>query len=150
MASRAIGAQLETNSIDRQADFLAEFMRAANRTGLTAWDDPGGTDPFYLQGRAVEALREGHGFQVINELHRQGRMTIRTVLRLMSFGGLATVQRDTVVSVSRAMTSRGSAASGAARARFLRYRRCATHAPNLAAGGRDSVRRPLRGAHGDC
>jgi len=96
MASRAIGAQLETNSIDRQADCLAEFMRAANRAGLTAWDDPGGNDPFDVQGRAIEALREGHGFQAVNELHRQGRMTTRIVLHLTSFGGLATVQRDTV------------------------------------------------------
>jgi predicted amidohydrolase YtcJ len=95
MVNRAIGTQLEMNSIDRQADCLAEFMRAANRAGLTAWDDPGGNDPFDPQGRAIEALREGHGFQAINELHRQGRMTARVVLHLTSFGGLATVQRDT-------------------------------------------------------
>jgi predicted amidohydrolase YtcJ len=95
MVNRAIGTQLETNSIDRQADCLAEFMRAANRAGLTAWDDPGGNDPFDPQGRAIEALREGHGFQAIDELHRQGRMTARVVLHLTSFGGLVTVQRDT-------------------------------------------------------
>ena len=95
MVNRAIGTQLETNSIDRQADCLAEFMRAANRAGLTAWDDPGGNDPFDPQGRAIEALREGHGFQAVNELHRQGRMTARVGLHLTSFGGLETVLRDT-------------------------------------------------------
>lgn len=95
MASRAIGAQLETLTIDQQEDCLADFVREANRVGLTAWDDPGGNDPFDHQGRLIEALREGHGFQAVNQLWRDGRMNARVVLHLTSFGGLETVLRDT-------------------------------------------------------
>lgn len=94
LARRAIGAQLEGLTIHQQADCLAAFVREANRVGLTAWDDPGGSDPFDAQGRTIEALREGHGFQAVNQLRRDGRLTARIVLQLTSFGGLATVQRD--------------------------------------------------------
>jgi predicted amidohydrolase YtcJ len=94
-ARRAIGTQLEQLSIDDQASCLREFLRAANRAGLTAWDDPGGNDPFDPQGRAIEAFREGHGFQAVNQLNREGRLDARIVLHLTSFAGLANVLRDT-------------------------------------------------------
>ena len=94
-SARAIGTQLEELTIDEQAECMADFMREANRVGLTGWDDPGGNDPFDHQGRTIEALREGHGFQAVNQLHRDGRMSNRVVLHLTSFEGLETVLRDT-------------------------------------------------------
>ena len=45
-ASRSIGAELGQLTTEEQADCLEDFMREANRVGLTGWDDPGGNDPF--------------------------------------------------------------------------------------------------------
>jgi predicted amidohydrolase YtcJ len=95
LARSAIGQRLNKLTIDEQAACLQTFMREMNRVGLTSWDDPGGNDPFDPLGRTIEFATGLHGFQAVNELNRNGEMTARVVLNMTSFGGLATVQRDT-------------------------------------------------------
>lgn len=86
LASRAVGTQLQMMSTEEQADCLAAFMREVNRRGLTAWDDPGGNDPFDPNGSGITVLRDNHGYQAVNLLHREGRMTTRVTFNLSCFG----------------------------------------------------------------
>jgi len=85
-ASRAIGTQLQQMSTAEQADCLAAFMREQNRRGLTAWDDAGGNDPFDPAGSGITVLRDNHGYQAVNRLRREGRMTTRVTFNLSCFG----------------------------------------------------------------
>ncbi len=94
-ARRLIGEQLNQLTIEEQAECLKAFMREANRVGLTGWDDAAGNDPFDPLGRTIEFHTGLHGFQAINHLHRTGQMTARVIINMTSFGGLATVLRDT-------------------------------------------------------
>jgi predicted amidohydrolase YtcJ len=83
---RAIGTELQQLSTAEQADCLASFMREMNRRGLTAWDDPGGNDPFDPAGTGLTVLRDNHGYQAVNRLHREGEMTTRISFNLSCFG----------------------------------------------------------------
>jgi predicted amidohydrolase YtcJ len=69
-----------------QADCLEDFMHEMNRRGLTGWDDPGGNDPFDPNGSGITVLRDQHGYQAVNLLYRQGRMTTRITFNLSCFG----------------------------------------------------------------
>jgi predicted amidohydrolase YtcJ len=60
-ALRALGAELDTLTLDDQESCTRQFIRELNRRGLTAWDDPGG------QG----------SYQVVNRLHRAGELNAR-------------------------------------------------------------------------
>jgi predicted amidohydrolase YtcJ len=64
--------------------------------GLTSWNDPGGNDPYDpVGGRAIEAFRDNHYYQAVNELHHNDQLNVRIRLHMTSFGGLETVVRDT-------------------------------------------------------
>jgi hypothetical protein len=80
-----MGKQLRTISIDQQVACMKAFMREANRVGLTSWDDPAGNDQFDPQGRQQELLTGEHGYQAINQIHRDGQMTVRVVLHFSCF-----------------------------------------------------------------
>jgi predicted amidohydrolase YtcJ len=85
-AARAeMGKQLRGMSIDQQVACLKSFMTETNRVGLTSWDDPAGNDQFDPQGRSLELLVDSHGFQAINQIHRDGEMTARIVLHFSCF-----------------------------------------------------------------
>jgi predicted amidohydrolase YtcJ len=84
--NRAIGTELQRLSTGEQAECLEEFMRELNRRGLTAWDDPGGNDPFDPAGTGITVLRDNHGYQAVNRLHREDRMTTRISFNLSCFG----------------------------------------------------------------
>jgi predicted amidohydrolase YtcJ len=84
------------NSIDKQMDCLSDFIHDANMRGLTSWNDPGGNDPYDpVGGRAIEAFRDNHYYQAVNELHHNDQLNVRIRLHMTSFGGLETVVRDT-------------------------------------------------------
>ena len=105
-ASRSIGAELGQLTTEEQADCLEDFMREANRVGLTGWDDPGGNDPFDPNGTGITVLRDQHGYQAVNLLYRQGRMTTRVTFNLSCFGpdaviGVECVKRHTFNAISR-------------------------------------------------
>ena len=80
-----MGKQLRTVSIDEQVACMKAFLREANRVGLTAWDDPAGNDQFDPQGRQQELLAGEHGYQAINQIHRDAQMTARIVLHFSCF-----------------------------------------------------------------
>ena len=80
-----MGKQLRTVSIDEQVACMKAFLREANRVGLTAWDDPAGNDQFDPQGRQLELLAGEHGYQAINQIHRDAQMTARIVLHFSCF-----------------------------------------------------------------
>jgi predicted amidohydrolase YtcJ len=83
---RAIGTELQQLSTEEQAECLENFMGELNRRGLTAWDDPGGNDPFDPAGTGITVLRDNHGYQAVNRLHREDRMTTRISFNLSCFG----------------------------------------------------------------
>jgi predicted amidohydrolase YtcJ len=83
---RAIGTELQQLSTEEQAECLEAFMREMNRRGLTAWDDPGGNDPFDPAGTGLTVLRDNHGYQAVNRLRREDRMTTRISFNLSCFG----------------------------------------------------------------
>jgi hypothetical protein len=105
-ASRSIGAELGQLTTEEQADCLEDFMREANRVGLTGSDDPRGNDPFDPNGTGITVLRDQHGYQGVNLLYRQGRMTTRVTFNLSCFGpdaviGVECVKRHTFNAISR-------------------------------------------------
>jgi predicted amidohydrolase YtcJ len=105
-ASRSIGAELGELTTEEQADCLEDFMHEVNRRGLTAWDDPGGNDPFDPNGTGITVLRDQHGYQAVNLLYREGRMTTRITFNLSCFGpdaviGVECVKRHTFNAISR-------------------------------------------------
>ena len=85
-AMQAIGAELQQLSTEEQAECLETFMREANRRGLTAWDDPGGNDPFDPAGTGLTVLRDNHGYQAVGLLRREERMSTRISFNLSCFG----------------------------------------------------------------
>ena len=102
-ARQAMGAQIRALSIDQQVDCMRAFMREANRVGLTSWDDPAGNDQFDPQGRLLEVLVGDHGYQAINQLHRNGEMTARVSLHFSCFTpdpALDCVKRNTYNAIS--------------------------------------------------
>ncbi|HXV56602.1 MAG TPA: amidohydrolase family protein [Gaiellaceae bacterium] len=105
-ASRSIGAELGELTTDEQAACLEDFLQEINRRGLTAWDDPGGNDPFDPNGTGITVLRDQHGYQAVNLLHREGRLTARITFNLSCFGpdaviGVECVKRHTFNATSR-------------------------------------------------
>jgi len=102
-ARQSMGTQLRALSIDQQVECMRAFMRESNRVGLTSWDDPAGNDQFDPQGRSLELLVGEHGFQAINQLHRNDEMTARIVLHFSCFTNapaLDCVKRNTYNAVS--------------------------------------------------
>jgi predicted amidohydrolase YtcJ len=83
---RAIGTELQQLSTEEQAECLETFMREVNRRGLTAWDDPGGNDPFDPAGTGLTVLRDNHGYQAVGRLRREERMSTRISFNLSCFG----------------------------------------------------------------
>lgn len=105
-ASRNVGTELGQLTTEEQADCLEDFMREVNRRGLTGWDDPGGNDPFDPNGSGLTVLRDQHGYQAVNLLYREGRMTTRITFNLSCFGpdaviGVECVKRHTFNAISR-------------------------------------------------
>jgi predicted amidohydrolase YtcJ len=103
-ASRSVGAQIETLTIPEQMACLETFIAEVNRLGLTAWDDPEGNDPFDLTGQGRPVMRDGHGHQAVNELHRLGRLNVRIAFSKNCFGpdiGLACVLENTKAHLSK-------------------------------------------------
>src|SRR5215218_987535 len=100
-ALQAAGAkvvqQLDALSIDEQAECLADFVRAVNALGLTAWKDPDGNQqPFNPQGSCSGFSVGLHGHQPVLELWRRNRLNARVAFHMMNnFGGLAQVLADT-------------------------------------------------------
>jgi predicted amidohydrolase YtcJ len=103
-ASRSVGTQLEMLTIDQQMTCLEDFIKEVNRLGLTAWDDPEGNDPFDPTGQGRPVMRDGHGHQAVNELHRQGRLNVRIAFSKNCFGpdiGLPCVLENTKSHLSK-------------------------------------------------
>ncbi len=102
-ARAAMGRQMRAMPIDQQIACLKSFMTETNRVGLTSWDDPAGNDQFDPDGRSLELLIGEHGFQAINQIHRDGQMTARIVLHFSCFTTVPAfdcVQRFTQSAVS--------------------------------------------------
>jgi len=103
LAIRTIGTELGTLTLDEQDACSVDFIRELNRRGLTAWDDPGGNNPFSPTGIPDPVLRGSHGYQAINRLHREGRLNARVRFSFSCFGsiiGMPCVQENTVNAVS--------------------------------------------------
>ena len=92
-------------SIERQKECLADFLRDAAMRGLTGWDDSNGNDPFNpVAGQGtVTITRDGHQFQAVNQLWLEGRLTARVQLHIQTYGGNSEVMRD----MDRALTRFG-------------------------------------------
>ena len=88
LAVRTIGTELETLTLDEQDACTVDFIRELNRRGLTAWDDPGGNNPFSPTGVPDPVLRGSHGYQAINRLHREGRLNARVRFSFSCFGSI--------------------------------------------------------------
>ena len=67
LAAEAVGEQFQALSLEEQMDCLRDFIQDVHRVGLTSWDDTGGGDFFDPEGPAIEALRDHHGFQAVNQ-----------------------------------------------------------------------------------
>jgi predicted amidohydrolase YtcJ len=95
-AGAAVQAQLNTYSIDKQAQCLADFVRAANSLGLTAWNDPeGNQQPFNTAGSCSEFAQGLHDHQAVIELWRTNRLNARVAFHLMNnFSGLNQILQD--------------------------------------------------------
>ena len=95
-AGAAVIAQFDAHSIDEQANCLADFIRAANSLGLTAWNDPeGNQQPFNPAGSCLEFGVGQHDHQAVIQLRRDGRLNARIVFHLMNnFSGLAQLLPD--------------------------------------------------------
>ena len=98
LASSTVGQFFERFDIQHQENCLASFIRAMNAAGITSWDDPGGNDIYdpVRGGPLREALRDadGHGYQAITQLYRDGRLNARITLNMTSFTGMPNVLRD--------------------------------------------------------
>ena len=95
-AGAAVVAQLDKHSIDEQAACLADFVRAANGLGLTAWNDPeGNQQPFNPAGNCSEFAVGLHDHQAVIQLRRDDALNARVVFHLMNnFAGLAQIRQD--------------------------------------------------------
>jgi predicted amidohydrolase YtcJ len=98
LASSTVGQFFEKFPIEHQENCLADFIRTMNAAGITSWDDPGGNDLYdpVRGGPLREALRDadGHGYQAITQLYRDGRLNARITLNMTSFTGVPNVMRD--------------------------------------------------------
>jgi hypothetical protein len=86
LATRTIGAELKTLTLDEQDACTVDFVRELNKRGLTAWDDPGGNNPFSPTGIPDPVIRGDNGYQAINRLHREGRLNARVRFSFSCFG----------------------------------------------------------------
>ncbi len=95
-AGAAVQAQLNTYSIAKQAQCLADFVRAANSLGLTAWNDPeGNQQPFNTAGSCSEFAQGLHDHQAVVSLWREARLNARVSFHLMNnFSGLSQILQD--------------------------------------------------------
>jgi predicted amidohydrolase YtcJ len=95
-AGGAVQAQLDQLSIDDQASCLADFIRAANSNGLTAWNDPeGNQQPFNPAGSCAEFGQGLHDHQAVIQLWQEDRLNARITYHLMNnFSGLPQLTQD--------------------------------------------------------
>jgi predicted amidohydrolase YtcJ len=103
LAIRTIGAELFDLTFDEQEACTRDFIRELNRRGLTAWDDPGGNNPFSPTGIPDAILRDDHGYQAVNRLHRKGELNARIRFNFSCFGtiiGMPCVKESTTNAIS--------------------------------------------------
>ncbi len=92
-AQRRIGAELKLLTLQEQMECTKDFIREMNRRGLTAWDDPGGNNPYSSIPGSEPVISGNNGYQAINQLHRDGQLNARVRFNLSCFGaaGSATI-----------------------------------------------------------
>jgi predicted amidohydrolase YtcJ len=103
LAIRTIGTELFDLTFDEQEACTRDFIRELNRRGLTAWDDPGGNNPFSPTGIPDAILRDDHGYQAVNRLHRKGELNARIRFSFSCFGtiiGMPCVKESTTNAIS--------------------------------------------------
>lgn len=103
LAIRTIGQELFDLTFDEQEACTRDFIRELNRRGLTAWDDPGGNNPFSPTGIPDAILRDDHGYQAVNRLHRKGELDARIRFNFSCFGtiiGMPCVKESTTNAIS--------------------------------------------------
>jgi predicted amidohydrolase YtcJ len=103
LATRTIGAELQTLTRDEQIACTKDFVREMNKYGLTAWDDPGGNNPFSPTGVPDPVIRGNNGYQAINRLHRDGELDARVRFNFSCFGsiiGMPCVREHTANAIS--------------------------------------------------
>jgi predicted amidohydrolase YtcJ len=88
LATRTVGTELGTLTLDEQDACTVDFIRELNRRGLTGWDDPAGNNPLSPTGVTDPVLIGSHGYQAINRLYRQGRLNARVRLSFSCFGSI--------------------------------------------------------------
>ncbi len=94
VANANVLEQLNSHSIEYQADCLADFVATSNRLGLTAWKDAdGNTAPWGGPGEVSQGL---HGHQPVIHLRRSGELDMRIAYHMASnYAGLAQALSDT-------------------------------------------------------
>jgi predicted amidohydrolase YtcJ len=103
LATRTVGTELGTLTLDEQDACTVDFIRELNRRGITGWDDPAGNNPLSPTGVTDPVLIGSHGYQAINRLNRQGRLNARVRLSFSCFGsiiGLPCVKANSANAVS--------------------------------------------------
>jgi predicted amidohydrolase YtcJ len=92
-AQQRVGAELKTLTLQEQVDCTRDFIHELNRRGLTAWDDPGGNNPYSSIPGSEPVIAGNNGYQAINQLHRDGQLNARVRFNLSCFGaaGSATI-----------------------------------------------------------
>lgn len=88
LATRTIGAELQLLTFQEQISCSKDFIRELNRRGMTAWDDPGGNNPFSPTGVPDPVIRGNNGYQAINQLHRDGELNARVRFNFSCFGSI--------------------------------------------------------------
>jgi predicted amidohydrolase YtcJ len=88
LATRTIGAELQTLTFEEQIACSKDFIRELNKRGLTAWDDPGGNNPFSPTGVPDPVIRGNNGYQAINQLHRDGELNARVRFSFSCFASI--------------------------------------------------------------
>jgi hypothetical protein len=88
LATRTIGAELQTLTFEEQIACSKDFIRELNKRGMTAWDDPGGNNPFSPTGVPDPVIRGNNGYQAINQLHRDGELNARIRFSFSCFGSI--------------------------------------------------------------
>ncbi len=92
-AQQTIGAELKTLTLAEQVGCTKDFIHEMNRRGLTAWDDPGGNNPYSSIPGSEPVISGNNGYQALNEVHRRGELNARVRFNLSCFGaaGSATI-----------------------------------------------------------
>jgi predicted amidohydrolase YtcJ len=95
-ADAQIIAQINGNSIEKQASCLKDFIRDANAAGLTGWVDPGGNQaPFNPSGGCEEALSALHDHQAVVDMWMNGQLNARVPYYEMNhYAGYAQAAAD--------------------------------------------------------